>query len=93
MAPTSLAWALLLLCQLASSEESCPYTLTSSGKCVFFSSREVAFAECEENVCGPANATQVCIEDASQNAEVYALSSGNFWIGYNDGMAGEGASS
>ena len=92
MAHSSLAWALLLLCQLASSEESCPYTLTDSEKCVFFSSKKFAFAECEEMVCGPASATLVCIENAMQNDEIYALSSGHFWIGYNDGMAGEGAS-
>ena len=79
----------------------CPYNLTASGKCLFLSDEPVTFQECETDVCGPAGAALVCISSESENDEVLDLMNdyeddgywlhSAAWIGYNDGVSGEGA--
>ena len=69
----------------------CPYTLTTSGKCLFLSDAYASFQGCETEVCGPASAALVCIASQAENDEVAdLLEYDEAWIGYNDGVYGEG---
>ena len=51
----------------------CPYTLTTSGKCLFLSDAYASFQGCETEVCGPASAALVCIASQAENDEVADL--------------------
>mmetsp|Transcript_40136 Transcript_40136/g.101557 ORF Transcript_40136/g.101557 Transcript_40136/m.101557 type:complete len:269 (-) Transcript_40136:154-960(-) len=104
---TRLAALLAAVClAAAAADQTCPYDThelkVSEGapsKCVYLSDELHTFTECQEAVCGPRNATLVCVSSAEENAALgrwfgmqSALHPGEWggWIGqYQEAHEGE----